>query len=258
MAHITYRTLSPSAPASTTNKDAALTIDEVDGNFKSLATNLNLLSSLAISPVLGSVIYGNGTDYSFLSPGTSGHILQCNGSAAPTWVSPPSSLPSQTSNNGKYLTTNGSVASWATVSAGGLTPTDDVATNSSFYPSLLSSVSGSQSTCIVSSTKLYFNPNSGTLSSTLFTSLSDERSKTNITNITNALGVVQQLQGVEFNWKDNGQKSSGVIAQRLEEVLPHLVSESDGVKSVNYAGIIAYLIEAVNELSAKLEERDAQ
>jgi hypothetical protein len=44
----------------------------------------------------------------------SGKYLTTNGSAA-SWASV-DALPSQTSNSGKYLTTNGTTASWATIS----------------------------------------------------------------------------------------------------------------------------------------------
>jgi hypothetical protein len=54
--------------------------------------------------------------------GTSGQVLVKNSSSNydVSWatVSGGSSLPSQGGNNGKYLTTNGSVASWGTVAAG--------------------------------------------------------------------------------------------------------------------------------------------
>jgi hypothetical protein len=37
-----------------------------------------------------------------------------------------------------------------------------------------------------------------------------------------------------------------VIAQQLESILPHLVETSaDGIKSVNYSSLTAYLIEAI-------------
>lgn len=47
------------------------------------------------------------------SPGTTGNVLTSNGSV---WVSSPAavSLPSQTGNSGKYLTTDGTIASWVT------------------------------------------------------------------------------------------------------------------------------------------------
>ena len=52
------------------------------------------------------------------SVGTSGQVLQKNSSSDYdfSWVTF-SGLPSQTGNNGKYLTTDGTTASWATVSS---------------------------------------------------------------------------------------------------------------------------------------------
>ena len=57
------------------------------------------------------------------------------------------------------------------------------------------------------------------------------------------------------------QKSSGVIAQELEPIIPDLVNSlpstdiNGGValKTVNYTGLSAYFIEAIKELSAKVE-----
>ena len=138
---------------------------------------------------------------------------------------------------------------------GGATITNNTSTNASYYLGMSSATSGSWSTAYTSNTKLYFNPSTGTLYSTLFQSLSDETAKENIVTITNSLLTVNQLNGVEFTWKDNGKPSAGVIAQQLENILPALVATGDdGLKSVNYLGIIGYLIEAVKELTAKFEQ----
>jgi hypothetical protein len=80
---------------------------------------------------------------------------------------------------------------------------------------------------------------------------SDLYLKENIQPVKSALEIVNQLEGVRFDWKDSGESSLGVIAQDLEKVLPELVSETDGVKSVNYNGIIAVLIQAIKELNQK-------
>ena len=80
---------------------------------------------------------------------------------------------------------------------------------------------------------------------------SDLYLKENIQPVKSALEIVNQLEGVRFDWKDSGESSLGVIAQDLEKVLPELVSETNGVKSVNYNGIIAVLIQAIKELSQK-------
>ena len=41
------------------------------------------------TPTAGAVAYGNGTAYAFTSAGTSGQVLQSNGSSAPSWVAAP-------------------------------------------------------------------------------------------------------------------------------------------------------------------------
>lgn len=53
--------------------------------------------------------------------GTTGQVLAkaSNADNDTVWSAPASGLPSQTGNTGKYLTTDGSTASWATVAAGG-------------------------------------------------------------------------------------------------------------------------------------------
>ena len=101
---------------------------------------------------------------------------------------------------------------------------------------------------------MYFVPSTGTLSATNFNSLSDRSKKQNIVHVTEAISTVEQLQGVEFNWVNNGAKSSGLIAQDIEQVLPHLVETGeDGTKTINYAGLSAYLIEAIKELNTRLK-----
>ena len=93
----------------------------------------------------------------------------------------------------------------------------------------------------------------GVTTATDFNSTSDERLKENITTVENAVEVNNQLRGVRFEWKRDGRPSYGVIAQELEQVLPELVSDTDP-KTVNYNGIIGVLIEAVKELSARVDE----
>ncbi len=73
------------------------------------------------------------------------------------------------------------------------------------------------------------------------------------------MSLVRRLRGVSWEWREDVQsehsgKDMGVIAQEVEEVFPELVhTDEDGYKSVNYAGLIAPLIEAVKELDARLE-----
>jgi hypothetical protein len=163
------------------------------------------------------------------------------------------------SNTLYYRSTNGSgTTAWNKIwhdgnfTGGGLTVSDDTTTNASYYPIIATATSGSQSAGKVSSTKLYFNPSTGTLNATIFNSLSDISKKTNIVKINDATETINKIVGVEFNWIDNNTKSAGVIAQELEKILPHLVAETDGIKSVSYSGLIAYLIESNKELHARI------
>jgi len=80
------------------------------------------------------------------------------------------------------------------------------------------------------------------------TANSDESLKENVKSIEGSLEKVTQLRGVEFDYKETGDHSIGLIAQEVEKVLPDLVYESDdGIKSVAYQNIVAVLIEAVKE-----------
>jgi hypothetical protein len=136
---------------------------------------------------------------------------------------------------------------------GGSEIQNDTSSTTDFYPTLADATTGDLEVAYVSDTKLFYQPSTGTLNATEFNSLSDVSVKTNVNEITSGLDVVNAIAGVEFDWKDNGNHSAGVIAQELEKVLPHLVSTSEeGMKSVNYAGLTAYLLSAVKELSSKV------
>ena len=139
-----------------------------------------------------------------------------------------------------------------TVGGGGVTISNDSVTNASYYPIWSTITTGSLSTGGISSANLSFNPSTGTLYSTNFNTTSDVNLKENIYTVTNSLNIIKSLNPVEFTWKSSGLKSSGIIAQELEMVLPFLVSDNE-FRSVNYNGIIAYLIGAIKELSDRLE-----
>jgi hypothetical protein len=85
--------------------------------------------------------------------------------------------------------------------------------------------------------------------------LSDVSLKTNISSIENSVSILSKINGVEFDWKSSGKKSAGVIAQEVQATLPHLVNVlEDNTLSVNYAGLIAYLIEAVKAQQQEIED----
>jgi hypothetical protein len=78
------------------------------------------------------------------------------------------------------------------------------------------------------------------------------RYKEHVKTIPEALAKVQQLRGVEFDWKpgNGGRHDIGFIAEELGRVLPEVVDyEENGVdaKSVNYTAVIPVTIEAIKE-----------
>lgn len=127
-----------------------------------------------------------------------------------------------------------------------------VTTNSTFYPVFVASAGSNQTASVrTSATAFSFNPSSGNLTvGGNLNSASDINLKENVRVVENALDIVNQLEGVRFDWKSTGHSSIGVIAQELEKVLPELVTVTDeGTKTVNYNGIIGVLIQAIKELS---------
>jgi hypothetical protein len=141
----------------------------------------------------------------------------------------------------------------------GATLSDDTTTNATRYPVYADSTTGSYLTAYTSSSKYTYNPSTGTLSSTVMTATSDKNVKDNVQIINDALNTVKQIDGVSFNWKDNGLKSFGVIAQDIEKVLPDVVQTNpEGIKSVNYQALTAFLIESIKQLSSEIEELKKQ
>lgn len=101
------------------------------------------------------------------------------------------------------------------------------------------------------------------------TTTSDERLKKDIVKIDNALDKVSQLSGYTFEYKADGKKSAGVIAQEVEKVMPSAVSETTlplkmgeddktEYKTVQYDQLHGLLIEAIKELKAEIEELKAR
>lgn len=96
---------------------------------------------------------------------------------------------------------------------------------------------------------------------------SDRRLKENIVNIPDALDKVLKLNGVAYDWvnayiEERGGEDNyfvrkhdiGLIAQEVEEVLPEIVADRpNGYKAIKYERVVALLVEAIKELSNKID-----
>jgi len=99
---------------------------------------------------------------------------------------------------------------------------------------------------------------------TAFGDTSDIRLKENVEVIPDAINKVKQLKGITFNYKKDGKKSTGLIAQDLEKVLPEAVYETSDVDdedkhlAVRYGNTVGLLVEAIKELEARVKELESK
>jgi hypothetical protein len=147
--------------------------------------------------------------------------------------------------NANYITNNNQL----TNGAGYTTNTGDI-TGVTAGTNLNGGGSSGGVTLNLDSTITVTTVNAGTVNTT-----SDERAKDDITPITGALDKVQQLGGYSFTLKATDEKSSGVIAQEVQKVMPELVQEgAEGLLSVQYGNMVGLLIEAIKEQQAQIDE----
>ena len=95
------------------------------------------------------------------------------------------------------------------------------------------------------------------LASGSITPNSDIAFKKDIEPLTNVLNKITQLFGVNFRYKDNNEKSMGLLAQDVEKVFPELIRGEEGEKSLNYMGLTGAIVEAIKELSDKVAALEA-
>lgn len=233
----------------------------------------NRIEYVAANGFLNLVTTGNiaisSRNFTLTAVGASGNVLTSNGT---TWISQAPNINLSTQVNGilnvssggtgvtapgttgNVLVSNGTAWVSQAPGASGLSITNETASSSTYYPTLSTATTGSIAAANTSSTKLYFQPSTGTLSATIFNSLSDQNQKTDIQAIDNPLEITDNLRGVWFKWVDNGAPSMGLIAQEVEKVLPQLVAENNGLKTLNYDALIGLLIEDIKALKAKIEK----
>ena len=209
-------------------------------------------TGLSATPTNGQLNIGNGTGFTraTLTAGTGVSVTNGAGSIS-------------IANTGVTSLTAGSGISVSASTGGvtitntstGATITDDTTTNATRYILFDDVTSGSLTAVNVSSTKLTYNPSTGTASATVFSATSDERLKDEITIITDALAKIKQLRGVNYKWKDSGFAGTGLIAQDVQKVAAEaVVVAPNGDLSVAYGNLLGLLVEGMKDLAAQVEE----
>jgi hypothetical protein len=92
--------------------------------------------------------------------------------------------------------------------------------------------------------------------------------KENITDTTDGLTKLLQLQPRKFDWKDEGKRNNvnGFIAQEVETVLPDEVIGDDydeknpqhGHKAINTSGLLAVAVKAIQEQQTIIDDLKAR
>jgi uncharacterized delta-60 repeat protein len=94
----------------------------------------------------------------------------------------------------------------------------------------------------------------GTIRAGAIFTLSDERLKSNIVKIDNALEKIRAVHGYEFTWKRDGKADMGVLAQEIEKTFTDVVrTDAHGEKTVQYTALLAPIIEAIHEMNTILD-----
>jgi len=238
------------------------------------------------TPTAGGVTYGTGTAYAITAAGTAGQILQSNGASAPSWIANTvgtvTSVTGGTYLTGGTITTSGTLAVDATTTN---TASKVVARDASgnfaagtitaaLTGNVTGNVSGSAATFTSTSQNSQFNSvgvgtaGSGTAgqiraTNSIVAYYSDERFKTNLGNITNALDKVQSLNGFYYEANELAQsygyevkREVGVSAQQVQAVMPEVVCPApidENYLTVDYERLVPLLIEAIKELKAEVD-----
>jgi hypothetical protein len=204
-----------------------------------------------------------------------------------TWT-----LPATDGTSDQVLTTDASgTLSWSSKTIG---LSDQTASATTHYPLFTTGSSGNVTSVNVSTTKMTYQPSTGTfrllgdavssnitsgalivtggvgISRALYVGAdvvayasSDIRLKENISKIDNSLEKLLKISGYQYHWNTIAQEmypertmlDVGVIAQEVQEILPSAVVErADGYLAVNYDKMIPLLIESIKALKEEIED----
>jgi len=133
---------------------------------------------------------------------------------------------------------------------------NQTADTDSYYPALTKITSGGLNSLSVSSSKLTFQPSSGTLTTTNLVESSSINLKENFSNLDNAIEKVLQLQPKIYDRKDvYSFNEPGLIAEEVASIIPNIVALNDNNKAhgIYYTKLTVYLIECVKYLNNEIK-----
>lgn len=227
--------------ASTISSNVTWTLPAADGTAnQAIVTNASgILSFATVQPIVADETASAVTHYVIVNAATSGAMTS----------------PKVSSTKLTYQPSTGNLSSTLFTGSASATATTLTTTNSTFYPTFVSSNTTTTNQAHQVATAFNFNASTGTLTSTIVTASSDERLKENVRPIADALSKVLQLSGVLFNRIGQTDDEIGYIAQQVEKIIPQVIhTDADGMKSLAYGNLVALLGEAIKEQQQQIEE----
>ena len=178
-------------------------------------------------------------------------------------------FPTDAGTNTYVLSTDGSGnCTWEEVA---VQVSDQGADATTYYPTITTTTSGGLTTISVSSSKLTYQPSTGTLTSTILnctditatgdlqaatiTETSSVTLKEDISPVTEAIEKILKLNAVTYTRKSTGAKETGLLAEDVADIIPELVERDrrGNPERIAYTRLTAYLIEAVKTLNNEIK-----
>ena len=91
---------------------------------------------------------------------------------------------------------------------------------------------------------------------TQYNTSSDYRLKENVAPIQNGLTRLQQLNPVQFDWKNSGETSEGFIAHEVQEIFSDAVTgekDAEEMQGMDYGRITPLLVKAIQEQQTQID-----
>jgi hypothetical protein len=246
---------------------ASPSVSSLDNRISSLEGNLMVTSTTGITGfTTGDILYASGTNtLTRLPKGAAGQFLAINSSGIPSWVNGPGA-------STQFITESYTSSTIGRIGFHNTNPLHAISFGTSYYDEDIDNTSAN---LVISGNvyaEFYYGDGSG-LTNLNLSQTSDARAKSNTEIIVNSLDTLSKLNPVMY--VKDGLEESGFIAQDIYYDAPelrHLVELGKDAKpnetknepnyedwgeehaKLDYVGLIAYTVAAINELREMVDE----
>ena len=246
---------------------ASPSVSSLDNRISSLEGNLMVTSTTGITGfTTGDILYASGTNtLTRLPKGAAGQFLAINSSGIPSWVNGPGA-------STQFITESYTSSTIGRIGFHNTNPLHAISFGTSYYDEDVDSASANLVITGNVYAEFYYGDGSG-LTNLNLSQTSDARAKSNTEIIVNSLDTLSKLNPVMY--VKDGLEESGFIAQDIYYDAPelrHLVELGKDAKpnetknepnyedwgeehaKLDYVGLIAYTVAAINELREMVDE----